>query len=176
VIGYQKARPQQLQRMLRDLTGHVWQDDTDATINGWRFGHVDYLDDDYLGFRVLAGGIDSYFVTAPTHTMSATASLVTRTVARQAAAFVVGADADAAPAARRLFTRAAVDDTDPAHVRAQLAALHARIYSEPIAPDDPALDDSEALFDDALAASGDPRRAWTVTLTGMLSDLRAIYY
>jgi len=38
------------------------------------------------------------------------------------------------------------------------------------------LDASEALFDDALAASGDPRWAWTVTLTGMLSDLRAIYY
>ncbi|HEX7839536.1 MAG TPA: DUF1585 domain-containing protein [Kofleriaceae bacterium] len=176
VIGYQKLRPRQLERMLADLTGYVWQADTTAPIGGWTFGHVDYLDDDYFGFRVLAGGIDSYFVTAPTHTMSATASLTTRTVAQKAAAFAVSSDADAPPAARRLFTRAAVDDTDPAHVRAQLAELHARIYSELVAPDDPALDDTEALFDDALAASGDPRRAWTVTLTGMLSDLRAIYY
>jgi hypothetical protein len=176
VIGYQKVRPPQLARMLAGVTGFEWQADTTATINGWAFGRVDYLDDDYLGYRVLAGGIDSWFVTAPTHTMNATATLVTRAAARQAAAFVVDHDAAAIPAQRSLFTRAAVDDVDPAHVRAQLAELHARIYSELVDPDDPVLNDTEALFDDALAAGDDPRRAWTVTLTGMLSDLRAIYY
>ena len=176
VIGYQKVRPQQLERMLADLTGYVAATDTTHTINGWTFGRVDYLDDDYFGFRVLAGGIDSWFVTAPTHTMNATASLVNRTIARQAAAFVVDRDAAAAPGHRRLFTRAAPADTDPTHVRAQLAELHARIFSELVEPDDPVIDDAEALFDDALAAGGDPRRAWTVTLTGMLSDLHAVYY
>lgn len=175
VIGYQKLRPQQLSRMIAALTGFTWEADSDATINGWAFGHVEYLDDDYLGFRVLAGGIDSWFVTEPTHTMNATASLVVRNVARRAAAFVVEHDAAAPPDQRRLFTRAAVDDTDPEHVRAELAELHARIYSE-LAPDDDALDVTQALYDDALAATGDPRRAWTVTLTGMLGDLRAIYY
>jgi hypothetical protein len=177
VIGYQQARPQQLERMLRDLTGFVWQDDSQTLVRGyWRFGRVDYLDDDYFGFRVLAGGLDSWYVTEPTHTMSATASLVARQAARRAAAFVVDHDAGAAPADRWLFTRAAVDATDPRSVRAELAALHGRIYSQLVAPDDPVLDDAVALFDDALAASGDPRRAWTVTLTGMLSDLRALYY
>jgi len=183
VIGYQKLRPQQLARMIAALTGFTWEADTDATINGWPFGHVDYLDDDYLGYRVLAGGIDAWFVTEPTHTMNATASLVTRSVARRAAAFAIDHDAAAPPDQRRLFTRAAVDDTDPEHVRAELAELHARIYSQ-LAPDDAALDAdyqaaldaSEALYDGALAASGDPRWAWTVTLTGMLSDLRAVYY
>ena len=175
VVGYQKLRPQQFERMITALTGFTWEADSDATINGWPFGHVDYLDDDYLGYRVLAGGIDSWFVTEPTHTMSATASLVTRNVARRAAGFVVDHDAAAPPRERRLFTRAAVDDTDPEHVRAELAELHARIYSE-VAADDDALDATEALYDDALAVSGDPRWAWTVTLTGMLGDLRAIYY
>ncbi|TMQ08548.1 MAG: DUF1585 domain-containing protein [Deltaproteobacteria bacterium] len=175
VIGYQKVRPQQLAHMLQRLTGYVWQTDTTDTIAGWTFGHVDFLDDDYLGFRTLAGGLDGYYVTEPTHTMSATASLVSRTVARQAAAFVVDHDDAAAPADRWLFSRA-VTDTDPAGVRTQLAELHGRIYSELVAPDDPALDDTEALFDGALAASGDPRRAWTVTLAGMLGDLRAVYY
>jgi hypothetical protein len=175
VIGYQKLRPQQLERMIAALTGFVWEADTDASIGGWAFGHVDYLDDDYLGFRVLAGGIDSWSVTEPTHTMSATASLAIRAVARRAAAFVVDHDAAVPPGERRLFTRAAVDDGDPDHVRAELAELHARIYSE-AAVDDEALDASQALFDDALAASGDPRWAWRVTLTGMLSDLRAVYY
>lgn len=176
VIGYQKVRPRQLSRMLAALTGFTWAADTDATIGGRAFGRVDYLDDDYLGYRVLAGGIDAFYVTAPTHTMSPTASLVTRAAARRAAAFVVDHDAAAPPGERSLFTAAAVDDTDPAHVRAEIAELHARIYSELVAPDDPAVDDTAALFGDALAASGDPRRAWTVTLTGMLGDLRAIYY
>jgi hypothetical protein len=176
VIGYQKLRPQQLQRMVYDLTGFRWETESTNLINGWRFGHVDYLDDDYLGYRVLAGGIDSWYVTEPTHTMTATASLVVRRAARQAAAFVVEHDADAAPRDRRLFTRAPIDATDERSVRASLAELHARIFSELIGPDDPAVDDSLALFVDALAASGNPRRAWTVTLTGMLSDLRALYY
>jgi hypothetical protein len=175
VVGYQKLRPQQLERVVRDLTGFTWQADTSASINGWSFGHVDYLDDDYLGFRVLSGGIDSWYVTEPSHTMNATASLVARRVAQLAAAFVVEQDA-ATAGPRRLFTQASPDDAEPSHVRAQLAELHARIYSALVADDDPALDDTWTLFDGALAASGSPRRAWTVTLTGMLSDLRALYY
>jgi len=176
VVGYQAVRPQQLRRLLFDLTGFAWEADSSETVGGWRFGHVDLLDDDYLGFRVLAGGIDSYFVTVPTHTMTATASLVARRAASLAAAQVVAHDADAPAAERRLFTRAAVDAIDPASVRAQLAELHARIYGQLVAPDSDDLVDAAALFHDALAASGDPRRAWTVTLSGMLSDLRALYY
>jgi len=176
VVGYQKVRPQQLQRMLLDLTGFLWQVDTDEMIGGWRIGHVDYLDDDYLGFRVLGGGIDSWFVTEPSYTMNATSSLVARRAAQLAAAYVVDHDAAAAPADRWLFTQAPVDATDPSAVRAELAELHGRIFSELVGPDDDALADSAALFEGALAASGDPRRAWTVTLTGMLSDLRALYY
>jgi hypothetical protein len=176
VIGYQKLRPQQLAHVLADLTGFVWQADSGDAVGGSPFGRFDYLDDDYFGFRVLAGGIDSWFVTSPTYTMNATTSLVHRAAARRAAQFVVDHDAAAAPAERRLFTAAAVDDIDPAHVRAELVALHARIYSELASPDDAVLDDSEALFTGALAASGDPHRAWVVTLTGMLSDLRSVYY
>jgi Protein of unknown function (DUF1588) len=176
VIGYQKVRPQQLGRMLRSLTGFTWQGDSGALVNGWPFGHIDYLDDDLFGFSVLGGGIDSWYVTQPTHTMNVTSSLLARRAAQLAAAHVIAHDAVAAPRSRWLFTQAPVDASDPAAVRAELADLHGQIFSELIGPDDPALDDEVALFDDALAASGDPRRAWTVTLTGMLSDLRALYY
>ena len=176
VIGYQKLRPRQLSHMLAALTGFVWRADTGEKIGGWPLGAIDYLDDDYLGYRVLAGGADHWYVTAPSHTMNATTSLVIRSAAQRAAAFVVAHDAAAPPGERLLLTAGELTDTAPAGVRGQLAELHGRIYSELIAPDDPALDDDAALFADALAASGDPRRAWTVTLTGMLSDLRAIYY
>jgi hypothetical protein len=176
VVGYQKLRPAQLARMLGALTGFAWQADSNLSLGGWGLGRIDYLDDDIVGYRVLAGGTDSWWVTSPSHTMNATASLVTRGAARRAAAFAVERDADTPAAKRQLFTRASVDDGDPADVRAELAELHGRIFSELVDPDDPALDDSAELFAGALAASGDPRRAWVVTLTGMLSDLRAIYY
>jgi len=32
------------------------------------------------------------------------------------------------------------------------------------------------LFQPALAQSSDPQRAWTVTLIGMLTDVRSLYY
>ncbi len=175
VIGYQKARPAQLSRMLHALTGYAWTGYSDAPIAGkstWKVGPIDYLDDDLNGFRVLGGGIDSFLVTQPVNTMNATSSMVSRLAAYRSAEYVVQHDATAAPADRTLFTAAAVDASDEASVRAELGVLHARIFGE-LAPN---VDASYRLFAGALAASGDPRRAWVVTLTGMLSDLKAVYY
>ncbi len=177
VIGYQKLRPAQLRRMLRDLTGFEWRGTSHDVIGGrWQAGPFDYLDDDTTGYRVLAGGIDSFFVTEPVHTMTATASLVVRTAAGKAAQYVVSHDRFAPASARTLFTESAVTDTAEVAVRAQLAALHGRIYGELVLPDDERVTETYALFERALAASHDPARAWIITLTGMLSDLRAVYY
>jgi hypothetical protein len=169
VVGYQKLRPQQLARMIRALTGYQWLAFSDV-------GPVDYLDDDYLGFRVLAGGIDSFYVTQPVHTMSATSSLVVRQLAYDAAKWVVVHDANRPVDQRALFTAADVAAIDDASVRGELAVLHGRIFGELVSPDDDAIDDELALFRGVLATGGDARRAWIITLTGMLSDLRAVYY
>jgi len=177
VVGYQKLRPEQLQRMLADLTGFVWRSYSRDTIHGWTVGPFDYLEDDHRGFRVLAGGIDSFYVTQPVHTLTPTARLVVTRAALEAAAAVVDHDAASPAPERALFTAAGVDATDDASVRAELAVLHARIYGELVAPDAPSIDATLALYRGALRTSrGDPRRAWTATLTGMLSDLRALYY
>ena len=177
VIGYQKLRPAQLRRMLRDLTGFEWHGTSHDIIGGrWQAGPFDYLDDDTTGYRVLAGGIDSFFVTEPVHTMTATASLVVRTAAAKAAQHVVAHDRFAPRDARTLFTETDVTAADEPSVRAQLAVLHGRIYGELLGPDDERVTETYSLFRGALAASGDPARAWTVTLAGMLSDLRAVYY
>jgi hypothetical protein len=175
VVGYQKARPAQLSRMLQALTGYAWTGYSDAPVTGqstWTTGPIDYLDDDLNGFRVLGGGIDSFLVTQPVHTMNATSSMVSRLAAYHAAAYVVQHDTTAAPGDRTLFTAASVEASDEASVRAELGVLHARIFGE-LAPN---VDASYQLFAGVLAASGDPRRAWVVTLTGMLSDLKAVYY
>ncbi len=176
VVGAQKARPDQLERMLRDLTGFRWTTTTAAKLRAIPYGTPDLLKSDFVGFRVLGGGIDSYFVTEPVHTMNATSSLVAKSAAAAAADFVVEHDFTVPAAERTLFVAAAVTDTDETKIRAELAHLHARIYGELVEPTSSEVDDSYALYTDALAAAGNPRRAWKLTLIGMLSDFRSLFY
>ncbi|MDQ3365451.1 MAG: DUF1585 domain-containing protein [Myxococcota bacterium] len=174
LVGYQKLRPEQLSRVLADLTGFRWMVDSPLRLR-LPFGVADLLTGDFVGFRVLAGGIDSFFVTQPVHTMNATSSLVVAHAAAAAADHVVEHDAAAAEADRRLFVAAPVTATDETSVRAQLVHLHGRIFGELLEPTAPEIDDSYALFRDALATAG-PRRAWKLTLTGLLADVRSLYY
>src|SRR5262249_44744846 len=72
VIGYQKARPEQLDRMIADLTGFSWTTMSMTAVRNTTVGTANLWKSDFLGFRVLGGGIDSYFVTSPVFTMNAT--------------------------------------------------------------------------------------------------------
>lgn len=173
VVGVKKARPVALALMFEDLTGFRWRTD----LTEFELAPVDLLADSFLGYTVLLGGIDSLFVTRPSHTYSATTSLALRNLAREAANFVVDADfALADPANRRLLRSVEVGDTDEAVIREQLVALHQRIFSELVTADAEAIDQSYALFEAALAHSGDGARAWKVTLTALLQDVAVAYY
>lgn len=173
VVAVLKARPLQLRQLMRDLTGFSWT--TDLYGAAPQLGVPDLLEDPFLGYQVLAGGVDSMFVTHPSHTYSATSSLVLRSLAREAAHHRVERDLDAASDQRRLLH---IDEAETAEaaVRQQLADLHVRIYSERVDPDAPAVDETWALFSAALEHSGSPRRAWKVTLTAMLQDVRIAFY
>ena len=177
VIGFKKARPEQLGRMFEDLTGFRWEARLNRQIGGAPYGVVDLNDNDILGFRVLAGGIDSFFVTRPAYTVNTTASLHLRTLAREAAAFAVQTDlAESDPARRRLLTRVATDTADEATVRVQLAELHLRLYGEDVAAESPEVDDSYALFRQVHELTNRVDRAWLATLTGMFQDFRIAFY
>lgn len=176
LVGMQKLRPDQMTRLVRDLTGFSWTTTTGATLRQYPYGSPDLLSSDHLGFRVLAGGIDSYYVTEPVHTINATSSLVAKAMASAAAEFIVEKDAVAAAAQRTLFVEAGIGATDPAQIRAQLAYLHARMYGELVAPDSEEVDETFALFSEALTTTGNQRRAWKLTLVGMLTDVRSLYY
>lgn len=152
-VGTQKLRPAQYARTLEALTGFRW---TGSGPNG----AIDYLDDDNDGYRVLGGGIDSFYVTKPVHTMIPTAKLVTDRAAWLAAQHAV---------ANRTLVKRLV--TDEASVRATLVELHARIYGEL----DADVADTYALFAGVLEASN-AERAWTVTLAAMLGDVRSVYF
>ncbi len=176
LVGALKLRPEQLSRMLRGLTGFSWTTTSNLRLRGIPYGTADLLQSDFIGFRVLAGGIDSYFVTSPVHTMNATSSLVAKNAAAAAADFVVEHDATAPAAQRTLFTVAPVGATAEDQVRAQLAHLHARIYGELVDATSPEVDESYELFQDALAGTANARRAWKLTLIGMLGDFRSLFY
>jgi hypothetical protein len=176
LVGTLKVRPEQLDRMLADLTGFSWTTASTQRLRGIPVGTANLLISDFIGFRVLAGGIDSYFVTEPVHTMNATSSLVAHSAATAAAEFVVEHDATAAVGQRTLFVEASVTATDEASVRAQLAHLHARIYGELVAADSAEVTETYALFTGALAETGAPKRAWKLVLVGMLSDFRSLFY
>jgi hypothetical protein len=177
VVGALKVRPEQFDRQLRSVTGFDWSTTSTEELRKMPFGTTNLLRGDFIGFRVLAGGIDSYFVTTPVHTMTATSTLVVSAAAAAAADFVVEHDAGLPVAERTLFAAASVDSIEPAEVRAQLVHLHARIYGELVTPDAPEVDASYQLFTEALASVGnDRRRAWKLTLVGMLTNFPSLFY
>jgi hypothetical protein len=168
-----RARPIQLAALVDDLTGFRWR----ADLGAYGVGVIDLMDDSLIGYHVLAGGIDAIFVNQPSYTYSATASLSLRTLARQAANTVVEADFAADKAARRLFTLVSDKDTGEAKLRPQIAALHRRFFGQALAADDPAVSETLDLFLGALKlAPGDTRRAWKITLTALLQDVRIAFY
>ncbi len=174
--GLLRARPEQLGRLFEDLTGFRWQTSSTVGVYGVPYGVADLLRGDFLGFRSLAGGIDSYFVTRPTHTTNAVSSLVLRELARGAAGHVVASDFAQPPALRRLLSGVSESDRSPTMIRAQLATLHARIYGSLDAVEGPEVAETYALFERVLADTNDVRHAWTTTLAAMLADLRVAYY
>jgi hypothetical protein len=172
--GRKRSRPGQLASVVHDLTGFRWR--TDLTSFG--AGVLDLMDDSLIGYHVLAGGLDAIFVTTASYTYSATTSLVLRALARQAANDVVEDDfAVDDKAARRLFTLVSVVDTGQAKLRPQIALLHRRMFGRDLADDHPEVGETLELFKAALAlAPGDVKRAWKVTLTALLQDVRIAFY
>ena len=176
VIGFKKARPEQLARMIEDVTGYRWRADLSWVAGPdlpYGLGTVDVLEDSFVGYQVLAGGVDGIFTTRPSHTYSATSSLVLRALAEYAAEFVVESDFGGEP--RKLLT---IEETttERAQIRTQLATLWLRLYSDRVAAENPELESALTLWDAAFEHSNSTRRAWKVTLAAMLQDVRLAYY
>ncbi|MGH1340637.1 MAG: hypothetical protein ACRBN8_03725 [Nannocystales bacterium] len=176
-VGMLKARPQALGSMIEDLTGFRWvadfssiiDEETDEPVN---LGRVPLLEDSFLGYRVLGGGIDSMFVTQAAHTYNAPNLLVLTTLAREAAHYEV----DRAAAGEGTLLNIDPETVAEGAVRDELVQLHARLYAAELDSDHPDIDAGWALFQGALATTADPNRAWKTTLSALLSDLRIAFY
>jgi len=171
-----KARPTQLGHLIENLTGFRWTTRLIAASESLDTGDVDLMADSFIGYRVLAGGIDSTFVTQPTYRASATDNLVLRGLALRAASVVVREDLAAEPNARRLLHRIDRNTTEESAIREQLVLLHERLLAERVSSDSDSIDESYTLFTTAFEHGDGPERAWKVVLSAMLQDLRVAHY
>jgi len=172
-LAVKKIRPVQMAQFVEATTGFQWR----TNLGDPTLGTVDLLRDSFLGYQVLAGGIDSLYVSRPSYTYSATSTLVLAALAREASHVVVDADFALSDADdRRLLTVVSDTDTSEALIREQLVVLYGALFGEAVEADSADIDDTYALFDGALAVSGEVPRAWKVTLTAMLQDVRIAYY
>jgi len=187
ISGLQIIRPEQYARFIEDLTGFIWAINADrptcaALGNCW--GDVDLGLSDAFGFRSMAGGIDGFFVTRPTHTATPVRSLYTATIAKEAAAFVVSADfAEPNNTQRRLLGQVEADDFGEPVVRAQLKTLHLRILGEQVEADSEEVTESYALWESlregtlvGVPPDGDIPHVWSLVISAMLRDVKTIYY
>jgi hypothetical protein len=180
-LGVLKARPLALAQMIDDLTGFVWRTNLNGLPDGMGgtidLGRVPLLEDSFLGYAVLGGGIDAMYVTQPAHTYTGPNFLVLETLAREAAHHVVEADFAKTNASNRKLLRLVEADTrDEAAIRDQIAQLHLRIFGESVAADAAVVDELFVLWTELLAVSDEPPRAWKGVLAAMLQDLRIAYY
>jgi hypothetical protein len=134
-----------------------------------QYGPVDLIQGTVLGYGVLAGGIDNDQVPRPSHTMSGVSSLVWQNIAAEVAGHVMEVErADGHP----LLQLVTPDTEDEDTIRAQLAALHLRLYGE---TDEAAVDQTLMLFRHPLAGDT-PAGRWQFVLNAMFRDARMIFY
>lgn len=168
VVGLKLLHPEKLHDTLNDLTGFEWKLDAPLGYN--------LLENDIYGFRMMSGGYDSDFVTAPATTVNATTILTLRMAAADAAGRVVENEMAMEPGQRRLLTKINGDETDHESIRAQGVALHKMLYGEVHDPADQEITDMLELWLKVYERTDDTEYAWKVTLTALFSDIRIVFY
>ena len=173
VVGMLKTRPTQMSRMMADLIGFTWQ----AEVGSDEPPHVaTLLTDSQHGFLVIWGGIDSVNKIVPDYGYSATSSAALRNLAAESAGHVVAADLALDAEQRALLRFVEPDTTDEDDLRSQLVYLHQRILAELVEADSATIDDSLALYSDALKLTNDPATTWKIVLTALFQDFRVAYH
>lgn len=170
LVGRKTTRPEQLARLVADLTGFAWR----ARKND-RTGDVDLLGSDRFGYRGMAGGVEGYQVTEPSFAYSPTRMLVLQALAAEAAAHVVDAELGAPQGKRRLLPGLDAGANDEATSRAAIVELHARVLGERVAAGGPEVDAALAVLAAGRAAGGEAR-GWTLLLTALLQDPRIAFH
>lgn len=172
-VAVRRATPQQLDSMIKDLTGYQWTANIDEVFGEPGIGEVPLLRDFLFGYRTLAGGPNSFDTIEHTRTANPTTLLVLRNLAERAAASVVEHDSNGTPI---LLTVSGALEGEEAAVSEQLAQLVLRFYGEQAPGNAPELARLVTLYEAVYNESGDTSRAWEVVLAAMLQDIRILFY
>ena len=154
--------PLQFDSAVAELTGFRWTSESAAQ-----------LDTDAAGYRLLAGGVDGFFIKSPQHDPGLTWALVVERAAQGAASAVVEAELEVGEPAT-LFTEVSLGDVPgDAAFTAQLEVLHWRLYAE--RPDADWIAQTEQLWSAVHALDGSAA-AWRSVLGVMLRDPAFVTY
>lgn len=173
IPGPQVVRPEQYARLVHRLTGFTWvgSPDEGACFN-LCLKRADLMRTDRFGFRAMSGGIDGFEVLDPVHAPTPVKALVMRRFATEAAAYVARGDLSGST---DTLLHIATPTSGPEEIRAQIVALHSDILGEFVLPDDPAVDETYALFE-TFSTTHDPADAWALVVSALLQDPALVFY
>jgi hypothetical protein len=154
-----------------------------ATGYKWEFGGRETLKNNDMGMQVLAGGIDSAFVTTTTYKPTLGLVEVQKRLAESAAYSIAAHDLDPArdPAAdpARLLKYVTIDSTPEADgeaFEAQIRDLYLQITGLPLAEDATEPAELTAMWKEVYSVEGDEMMAWTALVAAVLRDPAVILY
>ena len=163
------ASPGQLASIIEGITGYRWS-----------FGGRDGLTTDVRGLPVLGGGIDSRFVTTPSHTPSVGAVFIQERLA-QAAGWAVASN-DLSTSRRgdaillRYISARDTPETAPERFAVQIRYLYARITGMPLPQETPEIEQLNTLWKQLYSVDASPVSAWAGIVSVILRDPQVLFY
>jgi hypothetical protein len=169
LAGVKLASPEQLSSVFRQLTGYTWF-----------FDGRDGLRNNSMGLPVLAGGIDSRFVTRRSYTPTVGMVFVQERLAQAAAYYVAEHDLDPERTDEaKLLLYVTVNDTPETSADAfeeQIRHLYLAITGRPLAEDATEPEQLTALWRQLYSVEASPTTAWAGVLSVVLRDPAVILY
>ncbi len=190
VNGLLRVRPSQMARLYNQTVGVDIEflsefpiDLLDPNVYGvddiaLPYGMTDYIRDDFIGFRELFGGIDSFNVTRPVRTFTGGTASAARWIGNFGGWYAVVTEVGRPQNSRYLLTaHDFTTATAEPEVRDLLAEVHGKLLGLPTAADSEEVDRLYALWSDVHAQNGqDVIGSWTIVLSALFQDIRLATY
>ena len=148
----------------------------------WTYGDFEMLENDIVGLRSLAGGVDGRSAGKEASVPNATMILVQGLLAEQASAYRIQQELGVDVSERTFFSFVELNsdiDADEERVlsaRAQVQHLHRVILTQEVSVDGLEVSAGLALWREVYTLTGDAVEAWTVLTTALLRDPNYLLY
>jgi hypothetical protein len=169
LVTVKQADPAQLAGIIGAITDYRWT-----------FDGRDGLTTNDLGLVVLGGGIDSRYVTVPSHDPSVGIVFIQERLAQAAAWHVAEHDLDPDrtedPILLKYVNVNDTPDSNPEAFDGQIRALYLAATGIPLAEDASEPADLQALWKQLYSVEASPQQAWAGVVSVVLRDPRVLFY